>query len=129
KAPAGREASLTGAAGVSVSLTDSQNGTLNPKGINCIRTLPAFGTVLWGARTLHGADERASEWKYTPVRRLALFIEESLFRGTQWAVFEPNGESLWAQIRLQVGAFMDHLFRQGAFQGVSARDAYFVRCD
>ena len=71
----------------------------------------------------------ASEWKYIPVRRLALFIEESLFRGTQWVVFEPNGGPLWAQIRLNVGAFMQNLFRQGAFQGTTPRDAYFVKCD
>ena len=85
--------------------------------------------VAWGARTLDGADALASEWKYVPVRRLALFLEESLYRGTQWVVFEPNDEPLWAQIRLNVGAFMHDLFRQGAFQGTSPRDAYFVKCD
>ena len=129
KAPAGSDASVTGAAGVVLALTDRENGTLNPRGINCIRALPVYGTVLWGSRTLHGADERGSEWKYIPVRRVALFIEESLFRGTQWVVFEPNDEPLWAQIRLNVGAFMHNLFRQGAFQGSSPRDAYFVKCD
>ncbi|MFD0346205.1 phage tail sheath C-terminal domain-containing protein [Kitasatospora aburaviensis] len=71
----------------------------------------------------------ASEWKYLPVRRLALFVEESLFRGTQWVVFEPNGEALWAEVRLNVGAFMQQLFRQGALQGRSPREAYFVKCD
>jgi phage tail sheath protein FI len=85
--------------------------------------------VAWGARTLHGQDERASEWKYIPVRRLALFIEESLHRGLRWAAFEPNGDLLWAQVRLTAGAFLDGLFRQGAFQGRSPRDAYFVKCD
>ena len=79
--------------------------------------------------TLRGADQLASEWKYLPVRRLALFLEESLFRGSQWVVFEPNDEPLWAQIRLNAGAFMQGLFRQGAFQGSSPRDAYFVKCD
>jgi hypothetical protein len=87
-----------------------------------------IGNVIWGARTLEGADVLASQWKYVPVRRLALYIEESLFRGTQWVVFEPNDEPLWAQIRLNVGAFMQGLFRQGAFQGSSPKDAYFVKC-
>ena len=88
-----------------------------------------FGTVVWGARTLEGADQIASEWKYVPVRRTALYIEESLYRGTKWVVFEPNDEPLWAQIRLNIGAFMQSLFRQGAFQGASPREAYFVKCD
>jgi uncharacterized protein len=78
---------------------------------------------------MQGADRLASEWKYLPVRRTALFIEESLFRGTQWVVFEPNDEPLWAQIRLNVGTFMNNLFRQGAFQGRTPREAYFVKCD
>jgi hypothetical protein len=98
-------------------------------GVNCLRSFPAVGRVVWGARTLRGADILASEWKYVPVRRTALYIEESLVRGTQWAVFEPNGEPLWAQLRLNVGAFMNHLFRQGAFQGRTPREAYFVKCD
>jgi phage tail sheath protein FI len=102
---------------------------LNPLGINCLRSLPVYGTVCWGARTLLGADQMASEWKYVPVRRLALYLEASLFNGTQWVVFEPNDEPLWAQIRLNVGAFLQQLFRQGAFQGSKPSDAYFVRCD
>jgi len=85
--------------------------------------------VVWGARTRRGDDGMADEYKYVPVRRLALFLEESLYRGTQWVVFEPNDEPLWAQIRLNVGAFMHNLFRQGAFQGTTPKDAYFVRCD
>jgi phage tail sheath protein FI len=129
KAPAGLDASVSGAAQLIATLTDGENGQLNPRGINCLRSFPAFGRVVWGARTLRGADALASEWKYVPVRRTALFIEESLYRGTQWVVFEPNDEPLWAQIRLNVGAFMQNLFRQGAFQGVSPRDAYFVKCD
>ena len=110
-------------------LTDPENGVLNPRGVNALRTFPVFGTVVWGARTLDGDDQRASEWKYVPVRRLALFLEESLYRGTKWAVFEPNDEPLWSQLRLNVGAFMQNLFRQGAFQGQSARQAYFVKVD
>jgi uncharacterized protein len=129
KAPAGIEAVVRGAQGLTYTLTDPENGVLNPIGINCLRTFPAYGTVLWGARTRQGADQDASEWKYIPVRRLALFLEESLYRGTQWVVFEPNDEPLWAQIRLNIGAFMNNLFRQGAFQGKSPKEAYFVKCD
>ncbi len=129
KAPAGLEASFSGAQGFTYTMTDGQNGRLNPRGVNCLRTFPATGNVVWGARTLAGADQLASEWKYLPVRRLALYIEESLFRGTQWVVFEPNDEPLWAQIRLNIGAFMQNLFRQGAFQGATPRAAYFVKCD
>ena len=129
KAPAGLDASMNGIQGVNVNLNDAENGMLNPLGINCLRAFPANGRVIWGARTLRGADQLADEWKYIPVRRTALFIEESLYRGTQWVVFEPNDEPLWAQIRLNIGAFMHNLFRQGAFQGTTPRDAYFVKCD
>ena len=129
KAPAGQDAVLVGVPELSVSLTDAENGELNPLGVNCLRAFPIVGRVVWGARTLQGANQLASEWKYVPVRRTALFLEESLYRGTKWVVFEPNDESLWAQIRLNVGAFMQGLFRQGAFQGKTARDAYLVKCD
>lgn len=129
KAPAGLDASLNGTPELSIPMTDAENGQLNPLGVNCLRSFPVFGRVVWGSRTLRGADQLANEWKYIPVRRLALFIEESLYRGTQWVVFEPNDEPLWAQIRLNVGAFMQNLFRQGAFQGKTPRDAYFVKCD
>ncbi|HEY0063197.1 MAG TPA: phage tail sheath subtilisin-like domain-containing protein [Telluria sp.] len=129
KAPAGLDATLVGVPQLSVALTDAENGELNPLGINCLRALPAAGRVVWGARTLQGDDRLASEWKYIPVRRTALFIEESLYRGTQWVVFEPNDEPLWAQIRLNLGAFMQNLFRQGAFQGKTPAEAYFVKCD
>lgn len=129
KAPAGTDASLGNVQALTYQLNDGQTGTLNSNGINCLRTFPVYGTVAWGARTLLGADPRGSEWKYVPVRRLALYIEESLFRGTQWVVFEPNDEPLWSQIRLNIGAFMNRLFRQGAFQGKSPKEAYFVKCD
>lgn len=129
KAPAGFDATLVGVADLTVPLSNGENGELNPLGINCLRTMPAAGLVVWGSRTLQGDDRLASDWKYIPVRRTALFIEESLYRGTQWVVFEPNDEPLWAQIRLNVGAFMNNLFRQGAFQGQTPRDAYFVKCD
>ncbi len=129
KAPAGIDSSLNGTQGLQVNLTDNENGMLNPLGINCLRSFPVIGRIAWGSRTLRGADQLADEYKYIPVRRLALYIEESLFRGTQWVVFEPNDEPLWAQIRLNVGAFMNTLFRQGAFQGTTPRQAYFVKCD
>lgn len=129
KAPAGTEATLANVQGLAYNLTDPECGALNKLGINCLRQFPVYGRVAWGARTLEGNDQQGSEWKYIPVRRLALYIEESLFRGTQWVVFEPNDEPLWAQIRLNVGAFMHTLFRQGAFQGSTPRDAYFVKCD
>jgi uncharacterized protein len=129
KAPAGVDATLSGVQELAYAMTDAENGVLNPLGLNCLRIFPIYGPVSWGARTLVGADAQASEWKYVPVRRLALFLEESLFRGTKWVVFEPNDEPLWAQIRLNIGAFMQNLFRQGAFQGTSPREAYFVKCD
>ena len=129
KAPAGMEASFSGVQEFTYKMTDDQNGVLNPLGLNCLRSFPVTGNVVWGARSLAGADRLASEWKYLPVRRIALYIEESLYRGTQWAVFEPNDEPLWAQLRLNIGAFMQNLFRQGAFQGKTPREAYFVKCD
>jgi phage tail sheath protein FI len=129
KAPAGIEATLGGVQGAAYHLTDNENGTLNPLGVNCLRVFPVTGAVSWGARTLRGADQLTDEYKYVPVRRLALFIEETLYRNTHWVVFEPNDEPLWAQIRLNIGAFMHDLFRQGAFQGAKPRDAYLVKCD
>lgn len=129
KAPAGVEARLHGVAGLDCLLSNEENGLLNPLGLNCLRSLPVHGVVAWGARTLDGADELASEWKYVPVRRTALFIEESLGRGTRFAVFEPNGEPLWARLREVVGEFMERLFRQGAFQGRTPREAWLVKCD
>ncbi len=129
KAPAGIEATLTGARELTVKLTDGENGQLNPLGVNCLRNFPVYGNVVWGSRTLDGDDRLASEWKYIPIRRLTLFLQESLYRGTQWVVFEPNDEPLWAQIRLNIGAFMNNLFRQGAFQGDTPSKAYFVKCD
>lgn len=129
KAPAGLQAVLRGVPALTVPLTNAENGQLNPLGLNCLRSLPPAGRVVWGARTLQGDDRLASEWKYLPVRRTALYIEESLYRGLQWVVFEPNDHPLWAQIRLNVGSFMNGLFRKGAFQGASADDAFFVKCD
>jgi len=129
KAPAGIDAGLAGEAGLTIPLTDLQNGTLNIHAVNCLRNFPVYGDVIWGSRTLRGSDPVGSEWKYVPIRRLALFLESSLYQGTQWGVFEPNDERLWGQIRMNVGAFMQGLFLQGAFQGTTAQSAYFVKCD
>jgi len=129
KSPAGEEARMLGVAGLQYMLNDAENGDLNPLGINCLRTFPIIGSVVWGARTLEGADAQASEWKYLAVRRMALFIEDSLYRGTGWAVFEPNDNPLWAELRLNVTSFMQTLFRHGAFQGSTPKEAYFVKCD
>ncbi len=128
KAPAGTEAGIRGISGLQYRFSDGDSGVLNPQGVNVLRIFPN-GIVNWGGRTMDGDDDFASEWKYIPVRRTALFIEESLYRGLKWVVFEPNDEPLWAQIRLNVGAFMHNLFRQGAFQGTTKKDAYFVKCD
>lgn len=129
KAPAGIEAGISGAQDFTVPMTDLENGILNPLGVNCLRYFRVYGNVVWGSRTLAGADAMASEWKYLSVRRFALFLEESLYRGTQWVVFEPNDEPLWSRIRLNIGVFMRDLFRQGALQGQTPKDAYFVNCD
>jgi uncharacterized protein len=129
KAPAGTETTLNGVPELTLPINDAENGLINPKGVNALRSFPAYGRVAWGARTLKGSDAQTDEYKYIPVRRLALFLEETLYRNTQWVVFEPNDEPLWAQIRLNLGAFMQDLFRQGAFQGKTPQEAYFVKCD
>ncbi|MFE5022405.1 phage tail sheath family protein [Streptomyces sp. NPDC056656] len=129
KAPAGTEAQLVGVRSLTVDLTDRETGLLNPLGVNCLRTFPLAGPLVWGARTLEGSDALDSAWKYVPVRRLALHVEESLQRGLQWVVFEPNDESLWQQIRLSASSYLHTLFRQGAFKGSTPREAYFVKCD
>jgi hypothetical protein len=126
KAPAGVDTSLLGVAGLQFPVEDGEQGNLNPLGINCLRQMPGFGPVIWGARTL--ATRADPEWRYVPVRRTAIMIEQSIYNGIQWAVFEPNNHNLWASLRGNIGSFMDGLFRAGAFQGEKASDAYFVRC-
>lgn len=126
---AGVNAVLNGVTGLSVTLTDAENEELYTLGCNCLRVIPLVGPVVWGERTLRGNNTLSSEWKYISVCRLALFIKESLYRGTQWVVFEPNNEPLWNQIRLYVRVFMHDLFRQGAFQGAVPIEAFFVKCD
>lgn len=129
KAPAGIQANLSGSLGLQTVLTDIQNGNLNQVAVNCLRQFPTYGNVVWGARTMDGADSVGSQYKYVPIRRLALFMESSLYQGTQWVVFEPNAEPLWGQIRLSVGTFLQGLFLQGAFAGTTPQQAYFVKCD
>ena len=128
-AAAGINATLDGVQNMTYIMSDAEQGLLNPLGLNCFRNFPIYGSVLWGARTLVGADALASQWKYIPVRRTALLLESSLYQGTQWAVFTPNDERLWAALRLNIGAFMQTLFLKGAFQGQTPADAYFVKCD
>jgi len=123
KAPAGQDAGLANVTRLEVNLTDNQNGQLNPLGINCLRTFPIIGPVVWGSRTLRGADQFEDDYKYLPVRRLTLFIEDTLLQNTRWAVFEPNAEPLWSSLRLSVGSFLADLARQGAFYD------YAVTCD
>ncbi|MCX4247474.1 phage tail sheath subtilisin-like domain-containing protein [Paraliomyxa miuraensis] len=129
KAAAGIEADVRGVQGLERMISDPENGVINPQAVNALRVFPN-GITVWGARTMDGFDNSGNDdYKYAPVRRFALFIEESLVRGLKFAVFEPNGEVLWAQIRLTAGSFMNNLFRQGAFAGTKASDAYFVKCD
>lgn len=126
KAPAGVEATVRGMAGLEYTIEDGDQDQLNPLGVNCLRKLPSYGAVVWGTRTL--STKANPEWRYVPVRRTAIYIESSIYNGIQWAVFEPNDHRLWSSLRANVGAFMDGLFRAGAFQGQKASDAYFVRC-
>jgi phage tail sheath protein FI len=125
KAPAGTGAAVFGALGLTAVLGDIDHGVLNPKAVNVLRRFPTAGTVAFGARTL--AVE--PEWRYVPVRRTAIMIRTSIYYGIQWAVFEPNDETLWAQLRLAIRSFMTGLFRQGAFQGATPDEAFFVKCD
>jgi hypothetical protein len=125
KAPAGTGTALGGGVGLAVQFTDVQQGLLNPINVNVIRQFAASGIVLWGARTITSDPE----WTYIPVRRMAIFLRVSIYRGIQWAVFEPNDEDLWASLRLNINSFMMNLFRQGAFQGATPSQAFFVKCD
>ncbi len=129
KAPAGTEATLAGVQGLATNLTSAEGEALNQLGINCLRNFPSLGFVVWGARTAQGASGQGGDYQYVSVRRLAMFIEESLARGLQWAAFEANDSRLWAQIRTSVEAFLHGLFALGALQGSTPRYAYFARCD
>jgi phage tail sheath protein FI len=132
KAPAGSSAHMTGVSELELTLTDDQIGQLNERGVNCLRAIPPSGIVICGSRTLVKKESNSEPlrfWKYLPVRRLALYIEESLYRGTKWVVFEPNDEPLWSKIRVSVSCFMNGLFESGAFQGTKPSEAYFIKCD
>jgi phage tail sheath protein FI len=126
KAAAGMEAGLNGVTGLEFVVNNSTQGVLNPLGINALRKMPGCGNVIWGARTL--ASVSGSEWKYVNIRRFANYVEQSIDAGTSWVVFEPNDEPMWSAVERSVGRFMDSLFRQGAFAGRKATEAYFVKC-
>ncbi|MBN4077257.1 phage tail sheath family protein, partial [Mariprofundus ferrooxydans] len=126
KAPAGLESGLLGVAGLEYIIEDGEQDQLNPLGVNCLRKVAGSGPVIWGSRTL--ATKTDPEWRYVPVRRTAIMIEQSIYDGIQWAVFEPNKHTLWSSLRANIGSFMNGLFRAGAFQGEKTSDAYFVRC-
>jgi phage tail sheath protein FI len=129
KAPAGLDAGLLGVQALELSVTDHENGQLNAMGVNCLRHVSGKGFLCLGARTLVGTDDMSSEWKYVSVRRMTLFVEESLYRGLMWVVFEPNDEKLWTRVRLTVSEFMSNLYRIGALLGGTSDEAYVVRCD
>ncbi|WP_274284477.1 phage tail sheath family protein [Actinomycetospora lutea] len=129
QAPAGTDATIVGVYGPTVELSDREQGVLNPIGLNAIRRFPIYQTVGFGSRTIDGADAVGSEWKYIPVRRTASYILRSLSEGLRWAVHKGNGPDLWTQLRVSCTAFMQGLYRQGAFKGTSPREAYFVACD
>ncbi|HET7429882.1 MAG TPA: phage tail sheath C-terminal domain-containing protein [Nocardioides sp.] len=129
QSPAGTDAVLAGVYGPAVSISDPEHGLLNPVGLNVIRQFPIYQTVAFGSRTVDGSNALGSEWKYIPVRRTADYILRSLSEALRWAVHKPNGEDLWSQLRVSCTSFMHGLYRQGAFKGSSARQAYFVACD
>jgi phage tail sheath protein FI len=127
KAPAGTETNVVGAVGLASQISDADQDVLNPIGVNAVRFFPSSGIVFWGSRTLATVSD--PEFRYIPVRRLAIFLEQSISNGIQFAVFEPNDENLWASLRLNIGAFMTTQFRNGAFQGDTPAQAFFVKCD
>jgi phage tail sheath protein FI len=111
--------------GLEQDVTKREQDMLNPKGINALRAFPNLGTRVWGARTL-SSDQ---SWKYINVRRLFIFVEESIDEGTQWVVFEPNDEPLWARVRQSITNFLTTVWRDGALEGKKAEEAFFVTCD
>ena len=123
KAPANEV--VRGITGLRANYTMGEQDLLNPQGVNLIRELSGRGTRVWGARTVSSDPE----WKYVNVRRLFIFLEASIDRGTQWVVFEPNNEALWARVKSTVDAFLFGVWKTGALMGTKADDAYFVRCD
>ena len=129
KAPAGFQATASNVNGVAArgKMTDNRHGTLNPIGVNCLRDFPNEPTIVFGARTL--ATTYDQQWTYVPVRRMALFLEQTLLANLKWVLFEPNAQPLWSAITMSINAFMLGLFKQGAFQGTTPSQAFSVRCD
>jgi uncharacterized protein len=129
KAPAGFQATTTNTTGVVTRgrMTDQRQGVLNPLGVNCLRDFPNIGTAVFGARTL--VTQTDEQWRYVPVRRMALFLEQTLYANLGWVVFEPNAEPLWTAIAQSISTFMMGLFRQGAFQGTTPSQAFNVQCN
>ena len=125
---AGTGTHLRGAVGLASTLDDRAAAALRGQGVNAIRQVPSHGIVLWGARTVGSGTERGEDWKYVPVRRMALFIEESVERGIEWVDFEPNDEPSWRALRATVEAFLEEIRQQGGFAGRTADESYFVRC-
>lgn len=116
---------VLGALSLEATITRDDQERLNPLGINCLRSFPARGIVVWGARTLSSDPQ----WRYLNVRRLITYLEESILAGTAWSVFEPNGPALWARLRETVGSFLADEWRRGALAGATPRQAFYVRCD
>ena len=131
QSPAGLQTTLTGTTGVDVKgmMTDPQQGVLNNNAINCLRQFAGAGTVVFGARTTVAANPSFQQWKYVAVRRMALFIEQTLYANLTWAVFEGNSAPLWNALTQEVTAFMLSLFRQGAFAGDKPSNSFLVQCD
>jgi phage tail sheath protein FI len=123
KAPA--NVVVRGALDVELGITKTEQGLLNPIGINCIRPFGTRGIRVWGARTL-SSD---TDWQYINVRRLFNMVETTILNGTQWVVFEPNDPKLWAGVKRTLNAFLRGLWRDGALFGATADQAFFVKCD
>ncbi len=123
KAPANEV--VMGALGLEVNLTKGEQEGLNPNGVNCIRAFPGRGIRVWGARTISSDPA----WRYVNVRRLFNFVEASIENGTQWVVFEPNDQDLWARVRRDVSAFLRNVWRSGALFGETPEQAFYVKCD
>jgi Bacteriophage tail sheath protein len=129
KSPAGVQAAVARITGVVARgrITDQRQRVLNQLGVNCLREFPGMPTIVFGARTLATMSDQ--QWRFVPVRRMALFLEQTLDAGLQWTVFEPNAAPLWTDISESIEALMSGLFRQGAFQGIKPSEAFFVKCD
>ncbi|RZN35499.1 MAG: phage tail sheath family protein [Methanophagales archaeon ANME-1-THS] len=123
KAPANEV--VRGASDVEFKLTKGEQDILNPRGVNCIRAFPGRGIRVWGART----TSSDTLWKYINVRRLFLYLEESIEEGTQWVVFEPNDEKLWARVKQTITQFLTRVWKDGALMGTTPEEAFFVKCD